>query len=103
LHWAAVSDNKYGHVNRPEEWLPANLLVAPALRQVTMQDAGVRLAEAVKVETTEGSRTRKQPTSNGMSTNNSKGPEYRVAPAACDVTVWVTLKTIYDDAWTDFT
>ena len=74
-------------------YIPANLL-EPEPRQVTMQEAGVRLAEACMVETTEGSRTWKQPTSMGMSTKSSTGPKKRVAPLSCDVTVWLTLKWI---------
>ena len=67
-------------------------MVAPEFRQVTMQEAGVRLVEAIGVETTEGSRTRKQPTSKGMSTRSSIGPENNVVPAAVEVTVCDTLK-----------
>ena len=54
---------------------------------MTIQDAGVRLEDVVGVETTEGSRTRKQPTSKGMSTRSSRGPDISVAPVADEVTV----------------
>jgi hypothetical protein len=43
-------------------------------KQETMQDDGVSLSEGVGVETTEGSRMVKQPTSSGVSTSNSRGP-----------------------------
>ena len=72
--------------------LPANLIVGPKFKQDTMQDAGVKLADGVKEDTTDWSRIWKQPTSKGMSTRSSRGPENIVVAADPEVTFWLILE-----------